>query len=118
MLGYSLLERACGHARSLSPSLSLCVSRHRALSLALRARSSAAQVIWNTIEQKLENLGECLNGAEQKMNVTHTVQRDANQPSILSFFSQSTQKSDKVGEQQEGGEGGEGGEDIVDLVDD
>lgn len=38
------------------------------------------------------------------MNVTHTVQRDANQPSILSFFSQSTQKSDKVGEQQDGGE--------------
>ena len=55
----------------------------------LMVKNSIDEVIWNTIEQKLEQLGECLNGEQQKMQVAGTTERLTGQPSILSYLSQS-----------------------------
>ena len=88
----------------------------------LLVKDSIDEIIWNTIEQKLENLGECLNGQEQKMNVTHTVQRDANQPSILSFFSTQSQSQkdgkdvDDVEDVEETEDGANRVDEVVELL--
>jgi SWI/SNF-related matrix-associated actin-dependent regulator 1 of chromatin subfamily A len=54
----------------------------------LMIKGSIDELIWNTIENKLESLGECLNGAQQSLGVTTSTQRDIGQPSILSYLSQ------------------------------
>jgi SWI/SNF-related matrix-associated actin-dependent regulator 1 of chromatin subfamily A len=58
----------------------------------LLIKDSIDELIWNTIENKLENLGECLNGEQQTMQVASTTQRDAGQPSILSYFNSQQSK--------------------------
>ena len=55
----------------------------------LMVKNSIDELIWNTIEQKLEQLGECLNGEQQTMQVVSSTQRETGQPSILSYFSSS-----------------------------
>lgn len=53
----------------------------------LMVKNSIDEVIWNTIEQKLEQLGECLNGEQQKMQIAGTT--EPSQRSILGWLSQS-----------------------------
>jgi hypothetical protein len=52
-------------------------------------KNSIDEVIWNTIEQKLEQLGECLNGEQQTMQVSVTTERDPSQRCIKDWLSQS-----------------------------
>jgi SWI/SNF-related matrix-associated actin-dependent regulator 1 of chromatin subfamily A len=55
----------------------------------LMVKNSIDEVIWNTIEQKLEQLGECLNGEQQTMQVAGTTERDPSQRCIKDWLSQS-----------------------------